>query len=289
MKPAATLSLFGLTALALTAFAANSVLTRMALAEPIIDASSFTLIRLLSGSIVLMLILAFRLRKQPAPTKGSWLSSLMLFVYALGFSFAYLMLETGTGALILFGMVQITMVVASLIKGQRLARLEWLGIGTAFAGFVYLVWPEVSTPSISGVVLMSIAGIAWGVYTLRGRTSQAPLADTAYNFTRTLPFLLLLGLFSIGQFELSTQGIVLAVLSGAIASGLGYTLWYSVLTHLSATQAGVLQLLVPVIAALGGILFVSEPLTLRFIVASLLILGGIYLVIQARTKTASQP
>ncbi len=289
MKPAATLSLFGLTALALTAFAANSVLTRMALAEPIIDASSFTLIRLLSGSIVLMLILAFRLRKQSAPTKGSWLSSLMLFVYALGFSFAYLMLETGTGALILFGMVQITMVVASLIKGQRLARLEWLGIGTAFAGFVYLVWPEVSTPSISGVVLMSIAGIAWGVYTLRGRTSQAPLADTAYNFTRTLPFLLLLGLFSIGQFELSTQGIVLAVLSGAIASGLGYTLWYSVLTHLSATQAGVLQLLVPVIAALGGILFVSEPLTLRFIVASLLILGGIYLVIQARTKTASQP
>ena len=289
MKPAATLSLFGLTALALTAFAANSVLTRMALAEPIIDASSFTLIRLLSGSIVLMLILAFRLRKQPAPTKGSWLSSLMLFVYALGFSFAYLMLETGTGALILFGMVQITMVVASLIKGQRLARLEWLGIGTAFAGFVYLVWPEVSTPSISGVVLMSIAGIAWGVYTLRGRTSQAPLADTAYNFTRTLPFLLLLGLFSIGQFELSTQGIVLAVLSGAIASGLGYTLWYSVLTHLGATQVGVLQLLVPVIAALGGILFVSEPLTLRFIVASLLILGGIYLVIQARTKTASQP
>ena len=289
MKPAATLSLFGLTALALTAFAANSVLTRMALAEPIIDASSFTLIRLLSGSIVLMLILAFRLRKQSAPTKGSWLSSLMLFVYALGFSFAYLMLETGTGALILFGMVQITMVVASLIKGQRLARLEWLGIGTAFAGFVYLVWPEVSTPSISGVVLMSIAGIAWGVYTLRGRTSQAPLADTAYNFTRTLPFLLLLGLFSIGQFELSTQGIMLAVLSGAIASGLGYTLWYSVLTHLSATQAGVLQLLVPVIAALGGILFVSEPLTLRFVVASLLILGGIYLVIQARTKTASQP
>lgn len=286
MTSAAIIKIPLLTGLALIAFAANSVLTRMALAEPLLDAASFTMIRLLSGSLVLMLILMLRQRKQPSSSKGSWLSSLMLFVYAIGFSLAYLMLDTGTGALILFGMVQITMVVASLLNGQRLAGLEWLGIGIAFTGFVYLVWPQVATPSLSGVLLMSLAGIAWGVYTLRGRGSKSPLADTAYNFTRTLPFLIVLGLLSIGQFELSYRGVLLAVLSGAIASGLGYTLWYSALTHLSATQAGVLQLLVPVIAALGGILFVSEPLTLRFTVAALLILGGIYLVIRAQAKTA---
>lgn len=279
MKP---LHLFGLTAASLIAFAANSVLTRMALADPLLDAASFTTIRLLSGSAVLMLILAYRNRRGAAPAKGSWLSSLMLFIYALGFSYAYLMLETGTGALILFGMVQITMVTASLIKGQQLAKLEWLGISTAFAGFVYLVWPEVSTPSLTGVVLMSLAGIAWGVYTLRGRGSKSALADTAYNFTRTIPFLIVLVLFSINPFALSIQGVMLAVLSGAIASGLGYTLWYSVLAHLSATQAGVLQLLVPVIAALGGVIFVAEPISLRLTVSALLILGGIYWVIKAK-------
>lgn len=285
MASASTVKISLLTALALIAFAANSVLTRMALAEPLLDAASFTMIRLLSGSAVLMLILLLRQGQQKPPSKGSWFSSLMLFVYALGFSFAYLMLETGTGALILFGMVQITMVVASLLKGQRLAGLEWLGIGTAFAGFVYLVWPEVSTPSLSGVLLMSFAGVAWGVYTLRGRSSTFPLADTAYNFTRTLPFLIVLALLSIGQFELSTQGVILAVLSGAIASGLGYTIWYSVLIHLSATQAGVLQLLVPVIAAMGGVIFVAEPISLRPVLSALLILGGIYLVIQAKPAT----
>ncbi|SBS29220.1 putative inner membrane transporter yiJE [Marinomonas aquimarina] len=284
MENASILKVPLLTTLALIAFAANSVLTRMALAEPLLDAASFTIIRLLSGSVVLMLILAYRFRGA-SPAKGSWLSSLMLFVYALGFSYAYLLLETGTGALILFGMVQITMVLASLIKGQRLAKLEWLGITIAFTGFVYLVWPEVSTPSLSGVLLMSLAGIAWGIYTLRGRASKSPLADTAYNFTRTLPLLMMLALLSLSQLELSYQGLILAVLSGAIASGLGYTVWYSVLAHLSATQAGVLQLLVPVIAALGGVLFVAEPISLRLMLAALLILGGIYLVIKAKPNT----
>ncbi|WP_231886118.1 DMT family transporter [Marinomonas atlantica] len=272
-----------LTALALIAFAANSVLTRMALAEPLIDAGSFTSIRLLSGSAILMLILWLR-QKHPATkqTNGSWFASIMLFLYATGFSYAYLLLETGTGALILFGMVQITMVAMSLLKGHVLHKLEWLGIGVSFLGFVYLVWPEVSTPSVSGVLLMSIAGAAWGLYTLLGRGSSDPLADTAYNFLRCIPFVIVLMLASWSTLSLDYQGVLYAILSGAVASGLGYTVWYLVLSHLSATQAGVLQLLVPVIAAFGGVLFVAEPISLRLLLSALCILGGILMVILAK-------
>jgi len=269
------------TSLALVAFAANSVLCRMALGEGAIDAAGFTVVRLLSGAIVLLAIINTTGKHGPG-SKGSWSSSAMLFVYAVTFSFAYVSLDTGTGALILFGSVQLTMIILSVIKGNRLHFSEWLGVVVAFAGFVYLVLPGVSAPSLEGLILMTLAGIAWGVYTLKGRASADPLMDTGYNFTRTIPFVLILALLSIKHIHYSSAGIILAVLSGAIASGLGYTIWYHALTGLTATQAAVVQLLVPVIAAAGGVIFVSEEIGLRLIVAALMILGGIFMVVMGR-------
>ncbi|MGD8643188.1 MAG: DMT family transporter, partial [Chromatiales bacterium] len=211
-----------------------------------------------------------------------WFSSAMLFLYAVTFSYAYLTLDTGTGALILFGSVQITMIVLSLLSGNRLHITEWLGVSAAFLGFVYLVMPGVSAPSIVGFVLMTVAGIAWGVYTLRGRGSADPLADTAYNFLRTIPIVAVLVAATLFSARYSVEGMVWAVLSGALASGVGYTIWYTALGGLSATQAAVVQLSVPVIAAFGGVLFVSEAITLRLVVAGVLILGGILLVVLGR-------
>ncbi len=270
------------TALALIAFAANSVLCRLALGEDTIDAASFTVIRLLSGAVVLLALLTLKNSKKTADPKGSWWASLMLFIYAVTFSFAYISLDTGTGALILFGSVQLTMILLSLVSGNRLNLPEWVGVFVAFAGFVYLVMPEVSSPSIKGFGLMTIAGIAWGVYTLKGRGSVNPLMDTAYNFLRTIPFVLILVIIAIRESHYSTEGILLAVLSGGIASGIGYTIWYKALRGLSTTQAAVVQLSVPVIAAFGGVIFVSEAITLRLTLSALLILGGISLVVMGR-------
>jgi drug/metabolite transporter (DMT)-like permease len=188
--------------------------------------------------------------------------------------------------LILFGAVQITMIVLSIRAGNRLHVLEWAGVGTAFAGFVYLVLPGVSAPSPHGFLLMSLAGIAWGVYTLMGRGSVNPLADTSYNFLRTTPMLLVLVLLSFASAEYSSRGILLAVSSGAIASGIGYTIWYTALNGLSATQAAVVQLSVPVIAALGGVVVSEESITLRLLESAALILGGILLVVLGRHRTA---
>jgi len=274
-----------LTALALIAFAANSVLCRMALGEQHIDAASFSVIRLLSGAVILMLILSLKNRARSAAC-GNWLSASMLFLYAIAFSYAYLSLQTGTGALILFASVQITMILFSLFSGNRLHASEWLGVVIAFAGFVYLVLPGVSAPSLQGFVLMTIAGIAWGVYSLRGRSSQSPLADTAFNFLRTLPFAALVLVFTVSNAHMDSQGILLAMLSGAVASGIGYSIWYAALGGLSTTQAAVVQLSVPVIAALGGVVLVSEPITLRLVVSSVLILGGILLVVMGRRYLA---
>ncbi len=270
------------TGLALIAFAANSVLCRLALGAQAIDASSFTIIRLLSGAIVLLAIMSINRNKTRSPMKGSWSASLMLFLYAITFSFAYITLDTGTGALILFGSVQITMILLSVISGNRLHITEWAGVAVAFAGFVYLILPGVTTPSVSGFLLMTIAGIAWGIYTLKGRGSKSPLMDTAYNFLRTLPFVIVLLIVTIKNANYSSEGILLAILSGGIASGIGYTIWYSALGGLSVTQAAVLQLSVPVIAALGGIIFVSEAITLRLTVSASMILGGILLVVLGR-------
>lgn len=271
-----------LTALAMIAFAANSVLCRMALGNNSIDASSFTVIRLLSGALVLLVIISLKVKDQKTQSKGSWFASSMLFLYAITFSFAYITLDTGTGALILFGTVQILMIVVSMIRGNRLHISEWLGVSIAFAGFVYLVLPGVTSPSAMGFILMTAAGIGWGAYTLKGRASRAPLMDTAYNFIRTTPFVIILAGITFKSTSYSTEGVLLAVLSGGLASGVGYTIWYSALGGLSAVQAAVVQLTVPVIAAFGGVIFMSETITLRLTLSSLMILGGILLVVLGR-------
>ncbi|MBD1572204.1 DMT family transporter [Vibrio sp. S17_S38] len=276
------------TTLALIAFAANSVLGRLALTSEHIDPYSFTIIRLSSGAIMLWLVLKARSRlsfSSHTKAQGSWLSAFMLFLYACTFSIAYLSLDTGIGALILFGAVQISMILYSFFTGSKLKKTEFLGIGLAFSGFLYLVLPNLTTPSLSGFILMSIAGIAWAGYTIRGKQCDDPLCDTTGNFIRTLPFtLLLLTAFLFTPSQPTLQGILLAIASGALTSGLGYSLWYVALRGLSATQAGVVQLLVPVIAAFGGAIFIAEPITLPFILASMMILGGIFLVILQSKK-----
>jgi len=279
------------TALALMAFAANSVLCRLALGEKSIDAASFTIVRLFSGAITLWVLIYLKSmignnksNKEKA-SSGSWYGSLMLFIYALAFSFAYITLDTATGALILFGSVQITMILVNTFKGNRLHLIEWLGVVLAFTGFVYLMLPGINTPSLYGFILMTISGIAWGFYTLNGRGSQNPLMDTAHNFIKTIPLIVIVGILQIlimKGIQLSKTGIFLAILSGAIASGVGYSIWYSVLPNLSVVLSAVLQLLVPVIAAFGGILFVNELITQRLLLSGLMILCGILLVILSK-------
>lgn len=271
-----------LTGIALIAFAANSVLCRLALGEDLIDASGFTVIRLLSGTLVLLTILKIRGNKIKMSGNGKWSASFLLFIYATAFSFAYVSLDTATGALILFGSVQLSMILLSLISGNRLHATEWGGIFLAFIGFIFLILPGVSTPSIKGLVLMTISGIAWGIYTLKGRNSPSPLLDTANNFLRTVPFILVLALLTFQNIHLSAEGILLAVLSGGIASGIGYAIWYVALAGLSSNLAAVVQLLVPVIAAFGGVMFVSEPITSRLLLSGTMILGGILLVVIGR-------
>ena len=276
------------TVFALFAFAANSVLCRLALGTNAIDATSFTTIRLLSGiAILFVLIQLTRLIQKPKKdlklqSKGSWLSAAMLFIYAVAFSFGYISLDTGTGALILFGAVQITMILSNVVTGNKLHLSEWLGLALAFTGFVYLIMPSVTTPSLTGFVLMSISGMAWAFYTLLGRKSKNALNDTAFNFLRTVPFIFILMVFSLDSLHVSSSGIMLAILSGAIASGVGYFVWYIALAGLSVTQAAVLQLFVPIIAALGGVIFTSELITVRLIESSALVLGGILMVILGR-------
>jgi len=268
-----------LTGLALVAFAANSVLCRLALGNEAIDAAGFTIIRLLSGAITLIIIVGTARNTKGVTTKGSWAAGLMLFLYATTFSYAYISLDTGTGALILFGSVQITMILLSLISGTRLHLTEWAGVIIAFTGFTYLILPGVTTPSVTGFILMTVAGIAWGIYTLKGRGSKNPLMDTAYNFLRTTPFVALLTISTFNNMHYSSDGIIMALLSGGITSGIGYTIWYIALGGLSSTQAAVVQLSVPVIAAFGGVVFVSEAITIRLAISAAMVLGGILIVI----------
>lgn len=283
-----------LTFFALTAFAANSVLCRLALGQESIDAAGFTLIRLLSGILMLGLILLLK-GDVKFPTvldkdkmQGSWLAAAMLFGYAITFSYAYITLDTATGALILFASVQISMILLSVIAGSRLHLSEWIGLLMAFAGFVYLILPGLSTPSLEGFILMVVSGIAWGVYTLKGKGSKNPLGDTAWNFIRTLPLLIILFVFSYTSLDVSPEGVMYAVLSGALASGVGYSIWYAALKGLSSTQAAVLQLLVPIIAAFGGVIFVAEPVTARLMISATIILGGILLVVLGKKYFSSQ-
>lgn len=273
--------------IALLAFAGNSILCRLALAEQTIDATSFTLIRLFSGALVLTILLALtkpsdERGSQSDDSHGSWGAAFALFLYAAAFSFAYLELDTGMGALILFSSVQITMIVTGLFKGNHLGMLEWTGFTIAMAGFIYLVAPGANSPSILGSLLMMVSGIAWGMYSIIGASSTDALTDTGANFRRgailsltILPILLFNTAYSI-------EGAVYAVISGAITSGVGYAIWYKVLPSLRPQVAAVSQLSVPVIATIGGWILLNETLTLPFAMASGIILSGIGLVIFAR-------
>ena len=277
---------FLLTALALIAFAGNSVLCRLALSDNIIDAASFTSIRLFSGALFLVFLITITTRKNTKETsnnkKGNWLSAFFLFIYAAAFSYAYISLDTGTGALILFGAVQVTMIVADIIKGKKLVLIEWLGLFIAFIGLFYLLLPSATAPSLTGFLLMAMSGIAWGFYTLAGKGSKTPLLDTSGNFLRTLPFIGLLTVLTFTNTELSNQGIILAIASGTITSGLGYAIWYAALAGLTVTNAAIIQLSVPIIAAIGGIIFANESISFVLIISSFLVLGGVLTVIMGK-------
>ena len=277
-----------LTTLAMIDFASNSLLNRLALGQKAIDPTSYTTIRLTSGALMLFLIAA-----QPgqqnnngqATLRGSGLSAALLFLYAITFSFAYLSLSAGTGALILFGTVQVTMLLVALRRGEHPQVMEWVGLFLALGGLVYLVFPGLAAPSLLGSALMMLAGIAWGFYSIRGRGSQNPLADTAGNFVYAVPMVTVILLLAFRNIQISTNGILLATLSGALASGVGYVIWYSALRGLSTTRAAIVQLSVPVIAAWGGVVLLAETISTRLILAGLLILGGIALSVLSREKS----
>ncbi len=269
-----------LTVLAMLAFAGNSLLCRAALGSGAINAASFTVVRLLSGAVVLWWIA--RLRTGKVVAGGSWVSALALFAYAAGFSYAYLDLSAATGALLLFGAVQVTMIGHGLVRGERLRGLQWMGLFLAMAGLVVLLLPGLSAPPPLAAALMGLAGIAWGVYSLRGKGAGDPLRVTAGNFLRSVPIAVTLGLVTIAHWQGDATGFALAVASGALTSGIGYAIWYSALSALKATQAATVQLSVPLIAALGAVPLLGEPLTLRLLVAAMAIIGGIALVIVTR-------
>lgn len=271
-----------LTIFALVAFAFNSILCRIALRGEEIDAAGFTAIRLLAGAAMLAVILSISGNGSRIWRGGNWLSAIFLFAYAICFSLAYLQLTTATGALILFGSVQLTMMLTTVARGERPKLLEWIGSAVALGGLVYLVLPGLQAPRIENAALMAAAGIAWAAYTLRGKGSDDPLGDTAGNFLRTLPFAVILIALFWPNIHLSSTGVVLAVLSGAVTSGIGYAVWYRALRELSSTRAAVMQLSVPMLAAFGGVLLLGENLTIHLIAASILILGGVLVTIFAK-------
>tara|TARA_R110001599_G_scaffold11399_3_gene54409 strand:- start:3308 stop:4150 length:843 start_codon:yes stop_codon:yes gene_type:complete len=276
------LRLLLLTTITMLAFAANSILCRVALAEDHIGAASFTFIRIASGAVFLALLLLIRTRSYRLG--GSWLSGAALFGYAAAFSFAYISLSAATGALLLFAAVQATMITYGLWSGERLSARQFIGIAVAFAGLVWLMLPGIEAPPLLGAVIMIGSGVCWGVYSLLGRQASEPTIATAGNFIRAIPFALLLFLLLGNGENTSSLGLVYAVASGALASGLGYALWYLVLPQLPATSAATIQLSVPIIAALGGVLLLDEAVTLRFALASLAVLGGISLFILSKRR-----
>jgi drug/metabolite transporter (DMT)-like permease len=275
-----------LTSIAMLAFAGNSLLCRLALKHTSIDAASFTTIRLVSGALMLGLIVSIRHTENSGETmrRGNWLSAFALFAYAAGFSFAYISLTAATGALLLFGAVQATMISYGIWRGERFRSLQWVGLFLALGGMVGLLLPGLSAPPLWGSVLMLGAGVAWGVYSLRGKGASDPSGVTAGNFLRTVPIAMVLSLIFMNHSHIDNVGVAYAVVSGAITSGIGYAIWYAVLPALKATQAATVQLSVPVLAAIGGIAFLGEVLTLRLLLVSAAILGGIALVIFEKQK-----
>lgn len=266
-----------LTSLAMLAFAGNSLLCRIALKQTGIDAASFTTLRLISGALMLGLLV--RLNRRPSAAGGNWPSALALFVYAAGFSFAYVRLSAATGALLLFAAVQATMITYGVWKGERLLRLQLVGFMLALGGLVGLMLPGLAAPPLGSALLMLGAGAAWGIYSLRGKGAGDPTAVTAGNFLRSVPIAAALSLLMLNNISLDQAGMAYAVLSGALASGIGYALWYRVLPAMKATHAATVQLSVPVIAALGGVVVLGESISVRMMLASIAILGGIALVI----------
>ena len=294
------------TMIALIAFAANSLFCRMALAEGYIDAWSFTTIRLLSAAGclgIIMVIHTYQLRRQRLKLgsipidallndKGSWLSSISLVVYALCFSIAYVELNTGTGALILFSAVQLTMIGWGIYKKEQLRPLQWTAFIVAVAGFIYLMLPSAAVPSLLAATLMAISGMAWGMYSIRGKSCVSPLRATGFNFVRSMiivPILLLISMnyLDVSLDNITVKGVLLACASGAIASGMGYSIWYTAMPLLKNTQAAVVQLCVPIIAAVLGVVFLSEQLTMQFVVASAVILGAVLLFILSKEAPKS--
>jgi drug/metabolite transporter (DMT)-like permease len=276
--------LAGVTLLALMAFAGNSLLCRIALKQTQIDPASFTAVRLIAGALVLGLVL--RLRGSRVATAGSWNSSFALVIYAACFSFAYVSLPAGVGALLLFGAVQVTMIGYGLAKGERLRGWQGLGFGAALAGLVLLLRPGFGAPNLLGSGLMLVAGLAWGVYSLRGRSGGDPIDDTAGNFLRSVPLAVLIGVLAMPQARWDLAGCGYAVASGALASGCGYVIWYTALKGLRATEASAVQLSVPVITAFGGVVLLGEPILLQTVLASAAILGGIAMVLFVRPAVA---
>ena len=291
------------------AFASNSLLCRAALKETGIDAASFTFIRIFSGAAALWLILRIRRKlivdRTASPlvdrssdssrvtrhlslSAGNWPSAFALFAYAAAFSFAYKTLSAGTGALLLFGAVQATMILWGFRKGERLRMIQILGLFVALSGLVMLVLPGLSAPPLIGSILMLSAGIAWGVYSLRGKTGGDAIAATAGNFLRAVPFAALVSIVMIWRVHLDSLGVVYALISGAVTSGLGYVIWYAALTDLKGASAATVQLSVPVLAATGGILLLGEPITLRYVIASIAVLGGIFLVVIEKQRGPSR-
>lgn len=283
MLPARTVVL---TTLAMLAFAGNSVLCRVALAQTGIDPASFTSIRLASGAVVLWLVV--RLTRQGQSGGGNWRSALALFGYAACFSFAYVSLTAATGALLLFGAVQATMIGQGLRTGERFTRWQVAGLVLALGGLVGLLLPGLAAPPLGGALLMMAAGVAWGVYSLRGKGAGDPTRVTAGNFLRAVPLALGLSLLmlALGDTRVDAAGVWLAMLSGAGASAIGYAIWYTALPALKATSAATVQLSVPVLATLGGILWLGEAVSPRLVLASVAILGGIALVILEKKKAA---
>ncbi|WP_344805854.1 DMT family transporter [Allohahella marinimesophila] len=268
------------TLVAMLAFAGNSLLCRLALSDGLIDAATFTLVRLMSGALMLVALVSWQ--RRPVVVDGSWQSATALFIYAAGFSFAYVSLSAATGALLLFGAVQATMIGYGLWLGEKLTLRQILGALLAIAGLVILLLPGLQAPPLFGSMLMLMAGVAWGMYSLRGRGMGDPTFITMGNFVRAVPMAAVLSALFIQDIEAEWSGLIYAVVSGALASGAGYALWYAVLPHLKSVTAATVQLSVPVLAAIGGVVFLAEPITLRLGVASMATLGGVAMVILSK-------
>jgi drug/metabolite transporter (DMT)-like permease len=301
MTPALFAQTTLLTLLAMIAFASNAVLCRWALDGGWIDPVSFMSLRLSSGAAMLFVVMSWmgwqqarnrrktndQLAAVNTASKGSWKAAFILFIYAITFSYGYVEISTATGSLLLASVVQFTMIGYALRNGEKLHGAEWIGAALALIGLLYLVYPKLTTPSWWGLVMVVISAYTWALYSLNGRRSLSPLRDTAYNFYRTLPMVVvasLLSLVFIEQVHLTTKGIGIAIFSGGITTSLGYILWYKALPRISSSLASASQLLVPLLAAFGATLFIDEPITLRFIIAAALMMAGLGMVLLGRNQ-----